>query len=161
MSSNLPHRWARDSTGDHHEPDKLGCGFVWLRDVETNHGPVIWSFTRRPTPNIPVGSTMAVLSCWTSFVSWYMRRSLLRDSTNCPLLQASEAKNRDTTGRANSLTTRTPKRAKTITWADVARGNSTENPTRPIKARSARTQPLMQHGGDQCRWTWMAGRPPN
>ena len=79
------------------------------------------------------------------------RGSVLRDSTNCPLIQASEAKNRDTPGRANSLTTRTPKRAKTITWADVARGNSVENPTRPIKARSARTQPPMKQGGDQCR----------
>ena len=75
------------------------------------------------------------------------RGSVLRDSTNCPLIQASEAKNRDTPGGANSLSTRTPKRAKTITWADVARGNSVENQTRPIKARSARTQPTMQHGG--------------
>ena len=81
------------------------------------------------------------------------RGSVLRDSTNCPLIPASnsKAKNRATPGGANLLSTRTPKRAKTITWADVARGNSVENPTRPIKARSARTQPPMQHGGDQYR----------
>ena len=79
------------------------------------------------------------------------RGSVLRDSTNCPLIPASKAKIRATPVGANSLSTRTPKRAKTITWADVARGNSVEKPTRPIRARSARTQPPMQHGGNQCR----------
>ena len=82
---------------------------------------------------------------------------LLRDSTNCPLIQASKAKNQATPGGANLLSTRTPERAKTITWADVARGNSVEKPIRPIRARLARTKPLMQHGGVQCRWTWLAG----
>ena len=79
------------------------------------------------------------------------RGGVLRDSTDCPLSQASKAKNRATPGGANSLSTRTPRRAKTITWADVARGNSIEKPTRPIRARSERTQPPMQHGVDQCR----------
>ena len=79
------------------------------------------------------------------------RGSVLRDSTNCPLIPASKANNRATPGGANSLSTRTPERAKTVTWAEVARGNPVEKPTRPIRARSAQTRPPMQHGGDQCR----------
>ena len=79
------------------------------------------------------------------------RGSVLRDSTNCPLIQASKAKVRATPGGATSLSTQTPKRAKTITWADVARGNSVSKPTRHIKARSARARPPMNHGGNQCR----------
>ena len=79
------------------------------------------------------------------------RGSVLRDSTNCPLIQASKTKVRDTPGGATSLSTRTPKRAKTITWSDVARGNSVSKPTRPIKACLARARPPMNPGGDQCR----------
>ena len=64
---------------------------------------------------------------------------VLGDSTNCPLIRASKAKIRANPVRADSLSTRTPNRAKTTTWADVARGNSVVEPTRPIRARLART----------------------
>ena len=60
------------------------------------------------------------------------RGSVLRDSTNCALIQASKAKVRANPVGADSLSTRTPNRANTITWADVARGNSVVEPTRPI-----------------------------
>ena len=76
---------------------------------------------------------------------------LLQDSTNCPLIQASKAKIRANPVGAASLSTRTPNRAKTITLADVACGNSIVEPTRSIKARSARARPPMKHGGDHCR----------
>ena len=78
------------------------------------------------------------------------RGSVLRDSTNCPLIQASKAKNQATPDGANFLTKRTPNRPKTITWADVARGNPRENPTQHIKVRLEQARPLIQPGGVQC-----------
>ena len=65
------------------------------------------------------------------------RGSVLRDSTYCPLIQASKGKVQAIPGGATSLSTWTPKRAKTVTWANVTRGNSVSKPIRPIKARSA------------------------
>ena len=79
------------------------------------------------------------------------RGSVLRDSINCPLIQASKAKNRATPGGANSLIKRTPTRSKTNTWADVARGNPLVNPTQHIKASSDRARPPIEPGGIQCR----------
>ena len=43
------------------------------------------------------------------------RGSVLHDSTNYPLVQASKAKTRATSSGANSLTKRTPNRSKTLT----------------------------------------------
>ena len=57
------------------------------------------------------------------------RGSGLRDSTSCPLIQASTVKVRATPSGATSLSVWTPKRAKTITWAGVARGNLVSKPT--------------------------------
>ena len=79
------------------------------------------------------------------------RGSVLRDSTNCPLIQASKAKNGAAPRGASSVSKRTPGRSKTIARADVARGNAVEKPTRHIKARSAQTRPPIQPGGIQCR----------
>ena len=76
--------------------------------------------------------------------------SVLRDS-NCPLIQASKVKNRATPCEANSLTERTPNRSKTITWADVVRGNPIEKPTQHTNARFARARPPIQPDGVQCR----------
>ena len=79
------------------------------------------------------------------------RGSVLRDSTNCPLIQASKAKNKATPSGASLLSAQTPNRSKAITWDDVARGNRIDKPTPHIKACSDRVRPPNQPGGVRCR----------
>ena len=57
-----------------------------------------------------------------------------------------------------SLTKRTPNRSKTITWADVARRNSVEDPTWHIKAHSEQACPPIHPDSVQYSWTWLAER---